>query len=603
MDATILTVLVMLVVALAVMMAEILRPDVAAWLLTLGFALLGILTPAEALSGFSRSAVVTILGTFILTNALYRTGVTQRIGATLYRLAGASSLRLMLIVVLGGGFLSLFMNNVAAAAVMMPATMDLARRTRTSPSKLLMPMAFGVTLGGMATLLTTANIIVSEILRDHGLQAFGLLDFAPVGLPIIFVGTTYILLLGRRLLPDVNPALQMALGAADDGQPRDLTETYLLEERLSEVIIGDDSPLVGQSVAESGVGQRLGISIVAICHSDRDVCLAPRSDEVIQAGDRLIITGRAERVNGLVASGVEVEEGAAWNNQLADSQVVLQEVTLAPRSAVAGRTLKELRFRERYDLSVVAIWREGRPYRTDVGDIPLQFGDGLLVHGAYDAVKLLQSDPDFLVLTESEEPVKIQKAGLAALIMIAALVAAATRVVPIAQAMMLGALATVVTGCQSMDDAYRSIEWRAIFLIAGMLSAGVAMTKSGAAAWMADLLSSSLAGWGPLVLAGGVFLLAMMLAQVMSGQVAGVVLAPIAIAAAQQMGADPRAMAMAAALGCSMVFVTPTGHAVNVFVMGPGGYRFRDFFRAGAPLTLLLFVAIMALLPIFWPFR
>jgi di/tricarboxylate transporter len=253
-------------------------------------------------------------------------------------------------------------------------------------------------------------------------------------------------------------------------------------------------------------------------------------------------------------------------------------------------------------LSVVALWRGGRPYRTDVGDMRLQFGDALLVHGASERFSVLGADPDFLVLAEPDEPPRARKGWLAAGIMALALIAAAFNV-PIAIAMLLGALAMVITGCLTMDEAYRGVEWRAIFLIAGMLPASIALTRSGAAEWLGQSFVTGLAGWGPLALAGGMLLLATLLTQVMSGQVAAVVLAPIAITAAQHVGADPRAIAMAAVLGCSMSFLTPTGHPVNVFVAGPGGYRFRDFLRVGLPLTLLLFVTVLAVLPLFWPLR
>lgn len=405
------------------------------------------------------------------------------------------------------------------------------------------------------------------------------------------------LLAGHRLLPTVSPSEPFDRARR---LQQELTQAYGLEERLSEALIRGTSPLVGKSLAASQIGERLGLSVMAICRNGQPVCVAPQPDYVLEAGDTLLIAGQPERVQQLTELGAKVLEAPAWNDSLTDDQVALLEVILAPRSHAAGYTLKELHFREKYGLSVVALWRGGRPYRTDVGNMPLQFGDALLVHGDRSRFSVLQADPDFLVLAEPEEPVRTRKGWLAAAIMALALIAAALDV-PIAIAMLLGALGMVLTGCLTMDEAYRSVEWRAIFLIAGMLPAGIALTRSGATEWLGQVFVTALAGWGPLALDGGVLLLATLLTQVMSGQATAVVVAPIAIAAAQQVGANPRTIAMAAALGCSMSFLSPTGHPVNVFVMGPGGYRFRDFLRVGLPLTLLLFVTVLLVLPLFWP--
>jgi di/tricarboxylate transporter len=594
----ILGLLAIITVAIVLMTTEMLRADVVALLLAVTLVLAGIITPEEAFSGFSRTAVITILAVFIMAHGLYRTGVTRRVGLALQRLAGDRPLLLLLFTMLGGATLSLFMQNIAAAAVLMPALMDVARRTRTNPSKLLMPLAFGVNLGGMATLLATANILVGTTLQDLGLTPYGLLDFAPLGLPLIAVGVLYMLVVGHRLLPAVNPTEKV--GRIQRLQ-KELCETYALEERLREVYIPSKSPLVGKSIEASQIGEKLGLSVLAVCRDGLLACIAPSPDQIFDAEDTLLIEGRDERVQQLTGMGAEVLEATDWSDSLSTEQIVLLEVILAPRSNAASHTLKELRFREKYGLSVVALWRGGRPYRTDVGDMRLNFGDALLVHGPREAIAVLRTDPDFLVLAEPAVPPRTRKGWLAAIIMALTLAAAAFNLLPIAVAMMLGALGMVVTGCLTMDEAYRSVEWPVIFLIAGMLPIGVALSRSGAAEWLGQLLVSALAGWGPLAVAGGILLLTTLLTQVMSGQVTAVVLTPIAVAAARQVEADPRAIAMAVAMGCGMVFMTPTSHPVNVFVMGPGGYRFRDFLRVGLPLTVLLFLTVLVVLPLFWP--
>jgi di/tricarboxylate transporter len=598
MTPQILTVLVLTGIAVVLMATDLLRAELVAWFLVIILSLIGVITSQEAFTGFSNSAEITILAVFILTNGLRRTGVIRRVGQLLQRLAGDHTTRFLLLTMMGGAALSLFMNNIAAAAVLLPAIMDVARRRRISPSKLLMPLAFATNLGGHATLLATSNILVSSTLQHMGLVPYGLLDFAPVGLPMIAVGILYMLLVGRRMLPVSDPLEQ--LGRTQQLQ-KELTEAYALEERLSEVLIPAESPLAGQSLADSQIGARLGLSILAVCRNDQLVCMAPGPEQVLEVGDTLLVAGRPERVQRLNELGAKVLDVAMPENDQHIDQIVLSEVVLAPRSDAAGHTLKDLRFREKYNLGVVAIWRGGRPYRTDVGDMPLQFGDALLVQGSHERLAVLRSDPDFLVLAGSEVPPRIEKGRLAGAIMVLTLITAATGLLPIAVAMMLGALAMIATGCLTMDEAYRAVEWRAIFLIAGMLPVGIALMRSGVAEWLGQLLVTGLSAWGPLALAGGMLVLTMLLSQVMSGQVTAVVLTPMAVAAAQQVGADPRAFAMAVAMGCGMVFMTPTAHPVNVFVMGPGGYKFRDFLRVGLPLTLLLCLTVLLVLPIFWP--
>jgi di/tricarboxylate transporter len=598
MSIEIATVLGLTGITVVLMAAEVLRADLLAWLLAIALALASVITPQETFSGFSGTAVVTTLAVYIMADGLRRTGVTSLMGTALQRLAGGSFTLLLLVTMVGGAVLSLFMQNIAAAAVLMPALIDVARRTKTSPSKLLIPLAFGVNLGGLATLLATSNILVSATMEDLGLAPYTLFDFVPVGVPLIAVGTAYMLFIGRRLLPALDPVARFD---RTRHMRRALSETYALRERLSEVYIPADSPLVGRSIAETRIGERLGLNILAICRDDQIACLAPGPSQVLEAEETLIVAGRDERVQQLVDMGAKVLEDADWDGRFSTERVALSEVILAPRGNAAGHTLKELRFREKYGLNVVALWRGGRSYRTDVGDMELRFGDALLVHGTREGFSVLRTDPGFLLLEEPSAPVRTRKGWLAGAIMILTLVVAASNVLPFAVVMMLGALAMVVARCLTMEEAYHSVGWKGIFLIAGMMPIGIALTRSGAAQFVGELLVGLLADWGPLALAGGILFLATALSQVMSGQVTAVVLTPIAVAAARHAGADPRSMAMVVALGCGMVFMTPVSHPVNIFVTGPGGYRFRDFVRAGLPLTLLLFVVVLVLLPVFWP--
>ncbi len=574
---------------------EILRADLVALLVLTALGISGILTPQEALSGFSRSAVITILAIFILTAGLQKTGVTHRLGQWLVRLGGHTEGQMLIVLMLAGAFLSLFMNNIAAGAVLLPVAVGIARERSISPGKLMMPLAFGTLLGGMATLLTTVNILVSALLRDNNLQPLGLLDFLPIGIPAVLIGTAYMLFLGRRILPRRAPSdwqrlMQMSRGPLED--------IYGLRERWMEAQVPAASPLIGRTLAEAGLGRELGVNVLAMVEDGKSR-LAPPPGEHLHAGDSLFLQAREEQMELLQERGLRIRSRARVMDPLSSEDVGLFELVLSPRSSANGKTLREIHFREKYGLTVVAIWREGRPRRVGVGEMPLQHGDGLLVLGPRRGMEVLRSEPDFIVLTSAAgEGLRPSKAPWAVVSMAAALILSAFGVLPIAEAMLAGALVMVIVGALTMDEAYQSIEWKAIFLIAGMLPAGLAMVKTGTAALLANLIVGLLGAFSPLVVLAGLMVVALLLTQVMSGQAAIVILAPIAITAAQQVHANARTYALGVALACSMAFLSPLGHPVNILVMGPGGYKFGDYFRVGLLLSLLLLAVILLLLPV-----
>lgn len=595
MTPSILLVLLIVVGASALLITEALRADLVALFVLVLLAVSGLVNPQEAFAGFSRPALITVLAIFILTAGLERTGVTHAIGARLLKIAGHKTGRLIPVVMAAGGGLSLFMNTIAAAAVLLPAVMGISRQTNVKPSKLLIPLSFAVLLGGMATLLTTSNILVSTALRDRGLQPFGLLDFAPVGLPMLIAGIAYMTLVGRRWLPDRWPAGQVERLQRLQAE---LTDLYGLKDGMCAVYVKPGSLMAGRSLAEGQWGERLGLNVVGVSRGGR-ITLAPASEQRIVEGDIVLAGGQVDDAD-LSAHGLVLTADPAWNGELEGQQVSLVEVLIAPRSTLPGQTLREINFREKFGLTVLAIWREGRAIRDALAEIPLQFGDALLVQGPRGKLRVLRAEPDFLVLAEPEEPVDTSRSRRAGLILVGALALAAFGVLPIAEATILGAVVMILAGCLKMDEAYRAIEWRAIFLIAGMLPLGIALDKSGAAGLLGGRLVEAVGRFGPLALAMGLFALTTLLVQAMGNVTTAVVLAPIAIAAAQHLGSDPRGFAMAVALGTSMGFLTPVSHPVNILVMGPGGYTFRDFAKVGWPLTVLLFVVVLICLPLFW---
>jgi di/tricarboxylate transporter len=593
---------VILIVAVLLFLSERLRPDLVALLVAISLGVTGILTAQEAFSGFSRSAVITIVAIFVLAEGLQRTGVTDQVGRLLLRIGGAKEHWLAVTVTLAGAFLSLFMNNIAAASVLLPAVSGAARKASVNPSRLLMPLAFGTILGGMATLLTTTNIVVSSLLRDRGLSGYGLLDFAPLGLPLVAAGVLYMALLGRRLLPRQS-SKQLLL---DTGRSEaSLLDIYRLDERLLWARVPPSSPLIDLPLRQSKLREEYNLNAIAIERQGQPILsLAP--EITFREGDLVLFEGRpdeisAEQIQPLLQ--ILPYDGSWREQQIESLDTIVVEAVLAPRSALVGKTLREVLFREKYDLNVIAIWRGSRPIRTRLPDLALQFGDALLLQGPRKRVSVLRSDPELIVLNGMQEdavPLR-SKAWASLAIMVGTLLLAALGPFAIGEVMLGGALAMVLLGVIGMDQAYQAIEWKSVFLVAGMLPMGIAMTKTGAASYLADGMLSLLGQAGPMVLLGGLVVLTVVLTQAMNGAAVAAVLAPVAIQAAEQTGADPRAMAMGIALASSMAFITPLGHPVNILVMGSGGYRFRDYIQVGFPLTVLLLIVMLLLLPVFWP--
>jgi len=591
-------VLILVTITSALLISERLRPDLVALLLLIVLGLSGLVTPLEMFSGFSRPAVITILSIFVITAALEHTGASRALGQQLNRLAGDSEPRAVLVVMIATALLSLVMNNIAAAAVLLPAAIGISKQTAIRPSKLLIPLAFASNLGGMATLYATANILVSAVLVDQGLAAYRLLDFLPVGLPMALAGILFVALVGRRWLPSHAVGGQPGPNRRTGG----LSETYGLTSSVSGVYVKPGSDMAGLSLADGHWSQRFGVNVVAISRGNR-LELAPVVEAEVLAGDVVVFTGQADR-DVLSDHGLVPTNDPAWHGQFTSDQVSLVEVTLPPRSGIAGKTLRDINFRSKFNLSVIALWREGNTLQHKLIDMPLRFGDALLVQGQRDRINLLRQEPDFLILDEDVHPVASpRKAILAVALMLLAVGLPVANLLPIAEAAFTVAWLMVLLGCLTMDEAYGSVEWRAIFLIAAMLPLGIALTNSGAAALIGGQLVRTLGTWGPLAVAAGIYLVTMLLTQVMGGPATAVVLTPIAIAAARQVGVDPRGMAMAVAMGCSTVFLTPFAHASNLLVMGPGGYRFKDYARVGLPLSLVLFVVFLITLPWFWHIR
>jgi di/tricarboxylate transporter len=771
-----------LAVSLILFISEIIRMDLVALLVLGALAVTNLVTPDEALAGFSNSAVITVWAMFILSEGLTRTGIADVIGRQVLRVAGTREFSMIVVIMITGAVLSAFMNNIGVAALMLPVVVDIARRTQIPPARLLMPLAYSTLLGGLMTLIgTPPNLLISESMSLSGYEPFKLFDFTPIGSGVMIVGVLFMALFGRLLLPrgsteqdkhvsqrslrtqyklhertflmrvpqgsiligktiaesrigrstgliilsltrdgrgDTLPSRQTKLRAGDGllvqgrvDQFRELRRwSELVIEReapvlksmvasklsYAEVTISEGSPLVSELVRDAGFRKRFDVAVVGLMrkqgyrltnlayiplkagdrvlvqgeidavqqlekfadfsslqvldaeqlvehyHADermfvmrvpkkselggatlgksrlaesfdfrvlavfRDgrLKVMPRGEDVLSGGDLLLIEGQPSDLDVLRGlQELEIDTSVPANlGALESERLTLMDATLDPRTRLAGKTVGELNFRERYGIELAAIWREGEPVGTDLSEERLQIGDALLLLGPRDRLQLLTSDSDFLVLTPlGQEPPDTRRAPLAAAIMLAVVASVMLGLAPIAIAAVIGGSVMVLLRCLTMEQAYRAIDWRAIFLIAGMLPLGTAMQSSGAANFLAGQVMNLLGDAGPWPVIMGLYILTAMATMIIPTAALVVLMSPIVLSAMSELGLAPGTAMMAVAMAASASFTSPISHPANILVMGPGGYRFVDYIKVGVPLTIVVFIAVMALLPILWP--
>jgi di/tricarboxylate transporter len=608
MTGDILLVFGLLLVTILLFVSDRLRMDIVAILAVLALMLSGLLAPKEALAGFGDPLVVLIAGLFVIGEGLFRTGVAFAIGNWLLGVAGSSETRLLVLLMLVVAGLSAFMSNTGAVAVFIPVALNLSKKAGVPATRLLMPMAFAGSLGGMLTLIgTPPNLVVSNQLSREGLQAFNFFSFTPLGVLILVATIIFISVLGRFLLPkDGGPGAN----AQDRLSVDDLVKAYAIDDQLFRLRIESGSPLLGQTLGQALLQSRFGVIVVAVSRpSQGDAAVKPALVQTeYRAGDTLYLVATEQQVGELLRTveGLQRLRVEAQQRQLIAQELGLAEVLLTPRSQLVGQTIKEAHFRERYGLSVLAILRMGKPMKGDFLATRLDFGDSLLIGGGWRQIDLLQAEQsDFSVLTiprEMDEVAPQRERAPWALAIVAGMLALMTfNVVPSVTAVLLAALAMVLARCVSMEEAYKSINWQSIILIAGMLPMATALSKTGALELMISGLVSSLGELGPLALLAGLFVLTSIFSQFISNTATAVLVAPIAMGAATSMQLSPYPFLMTVALAASTAFSTPMASPVNTLVLGPGGYRFNDFVKMGVPLQLLAMLLTLLAVPLLFP--
>ena len=578
------------IVAVVLFVTEKFSTDVVAVLVMVVLLVSGILTPAEGFNGFANPATVTVGAMFVISAGLFRAGAVNFLGRGLRRLARRSSTLMVLVMMLGVGSLSSFLNNTATVAIMIPVIMVVAQRVNTSPSKLLMPLAFASLLGGMCTVLgTSTNILASSMAETAGLEPLSMFEFSRLGIIFFAVGVIYMMTIGRKMIPEHRTS-------------GDLTRSFGLGDYLTELQLSDKSQLVGESLESAPLLEEFDIEVLQIIRG-KDL-LRPTPKTVLREHDLLRVKGDVSTINELkeraeASLGVQIK----WqDSDLESKDTKLVEAVVGPSSPLAGRSLVESNPRKNYGVSVLAIRHHGALKHGELQNIKLMSGDTLLIEVPNSRIPYLIQQRVFLVASKAGIPqFDLPKAAKGVAIVVSVITSAALGWLSIASAAAAGALLIVLSKCISMEEAYAAIEWNVLFLLAGMLALSIAMEKTGTSAMLAGGIVDVFGAMGPRALVAAFFGATMLLTSVMSNQATVALLIPVAITTAYSIDANPRTFIFAVMFAASSSFMTPVGYQTNTMIYGPGQYTFNDFLRVGTPLSLIFWVLGTLLIPWFWP--
>jgi di/tricarboxylate transporter len=582
-------VLSMVVGAVVLFATERIRIDLVAMMLMGALLVTGLVSPEQGIAGFSNPATVTVAAMFIISAALYRTGAVAVLGRASAAVFERNLWAGLLVMMVSVGLLSAFMNNTPVVAIFMPIILSTATAIRISPSKLLMPLSFASMFGGVCTLIgTSTNLLVSAIAARSGYEPFGMFEFTRFGLVLFGVGSLYMLLV-VRWIPD-RRAVQ------------ELTREYGMGRYMTEVELQEDGCSVGFPLAQSPLVQEVGVEVLEINRRGHRI-FVPHAQTLLQAGDTLRVVCDVDRVQALAErQGIRLKPRKLKDADMENSETVLVEAVVAPGSVLVGETLRSFRFRNVFGANVLALRHRGTVLHEKLGSTVLLGGDVLLIEARSDHLDRIRGHEAFVMVSEVAFPTFRTDKALIALGVIAAVVAtAALGIIPILVGAVGGAVLLVLTGCLQPEEAYQAIDWKVIFLLAGALSLGIALENSGAALLLSEVLIRTAATLGPVAVISGLYLATSLMTESMSNNATAVLLAPIAIGAAQLMNVDPRPLLMAVTFAASASFMTPVGYQTNTMIYGVGQYRFVDFVRFGGPLNLIFWVLATFLIPVFWP--
>ena len=591
MDFNQIVVCILLVLVFVAFIKEWFSPDLVAMGAFVLLLAIGVLDEKSALAVFSNPAPIIVSCMFVLSAALERTGTIEALGEWFEKLAGKKELRVLLVLMLIVAVLSAFVNNTPVVVVFMPIVLALARKHDLIASRFLIPLSYAAIVGGTCTIIgTSTNLVASGIAKESGLDEFGMFEVSKLGIVFVIVTFIYMLLIGRKLLPD-----RVTLST--------LFDSSVGKEFLTSVIISEESELIGKKISETSLSKIRDFRILEVSRSGKKIN-SPLKDIIFNSGDQLLVKSR---VSGVVDvggnSGIELGfEGGLGLQELQTESAVLIEGVIGPGSSLVGRSIKELNFREKYDVIILALHRRGVNLRDKFEDVRLAFGDTILVEGAPDKINALSQERDFINLSQSNcRPLRRSKVPFAVGALLLFMVLAAFKVAPLIVLALGAALLTLFSKCLEPSEAYEAIDWKVIFMIFGMLGLGTALQK----VQVIQILADSLTGWALVlkniyVLIALIYLVTAILTELISNNAVAALLTPVAISVAQAMDLDARPLVVAVMFAASASFSTPIGYQTNTYIYGAGGYKFTDFTRVGIPLTIILWVVSVVLIPLMW---
>ncbi|MFN2394955.1 MAG: SLC13 family permease [Bacteroidales bacterium] len=593
----IIIVLIVLLLAIVLFATEIFSVDVVALIIMATLIVSGVVTPADGVSGFSNSATITVAAMFILSAALFKSGAVVGLGNHLAMLFQKSFWLAIIATMIVVGLVSAFINNTPVVAIFIPILAGAAVKSGSNLGKMLMPLSFASMFGGLCTLIgTSTNILVSGIAVEHDLEPFGMFEMTKMGLLFFAVGIIYMVIIGIRIIPE-------------RGNNKGLVQKFGMGEYLTEIVLEGSAPSVAKKIKNSPLVKNLDIDILEVNRQGQKYFM-PSGELELMKGDILKVRCDLEKIKTLKErEGIKLKSDAKFRDKDMETEgLTLVEAVIAPNSQFEGQTVKEVAFRQRYGATVLAIRHRGEIMREKVATTVLRSGDTLLIEAQKDKLDFLrqlqlQGRNTFLIVSEVGFPdFRKDKIFYVTGAIVSIILLAALNILPIMVAALLGCIFLIVTGCITMEEAYRAIDWKVIFLLAGAMSLGIAMDESGAAILLSGLLIDGAGAWGPTAVVSFLYLITVILTSVMSNNASAVLLAPIAIAGAVAMGVDARPFLMAITFAASSSFMTPIGYQTNTMIYGAGGYKFMDFVKVGGPLNLIFWILATFMIPYFFPF-